>query len=73
MPETKIFLAQYFFEGRWWCIEFHASNHEEAERRLEAISGGKVDGELVASFEMTDSELHAIRAALGKGSAMKVH
>lgn len=49
MTKTKQFICSYLYEGKRYSIIIPAKTKQEARWRLEAMAGGKVDGELVES------------------------
>lgn len=46
----KTFLVSYKYRGYTWVADVRAENFEDARARLDAIAGGDVDGELVATI-----------------------
>jgi hypothetical protein len=46
----KTYLCSYIYEGKSWSVEIKAVSFEDAEKRLKALSRGKVDIELVATI-----------------------
>ena len=42
----KTYLCDYSYEGTLWSVEIVASSFEDAEKRLQALSRGKVAGEV---------------------------
>ena len=43
-PPFKRFVCSYSYQGQKWVVDVMAQDFEDAARRLQAISLGKVDG-----------------------------
>lgn len=47
--EYRKFLARYYFDGSWWCIDIMAKDWDEAEARCKKL-GLQLDGEHVVTI-----------------------
>lgn len=48
MPTTyRCYVGSYQFDGNDWIIEVWAKNQDEAQRKMAAISAGKIDGQVM--------------------------
>lgn len=46
--DFRTFIGRYEFDGAQWGVEIWARDHAEAERKMAAISSGKIDGQLMS-------------------------
>lgn len=49
----RLFVCSYQYAGWEWGLELMAQGFSDAEARLAAVQGGKVDGELMAKIPAT--------------------
>lgn len=46
----KTYLVSYRYKGYTWCVDVKADSFEDARARMDAIAGGEIDGELMATI-----------------------
>lgn len=52
----KTFCVNYWLDGKEFSIHVQADSWEDAERHVSALSGAKVDGELIGTIPANLSE-----------------
>jgi len=64
----KTYLCDYQFKGKTWSVQLKATSFNEAEERVQALSKGKIVGELMLTipFPVKDSWVQAFLKRLKK-------
>lgn len=57
---SKVFSAEYEYRGSTWSVELKAESFQEAEYRLQALSQGKIVGELMLKIPVNERWFGAI-------------
>jgi hypothetical protein len=62
----KIFLIEYFHNGSRWVLELPASDHDDAQARINALSRARLLGERAGSIPASTEGGHPVLRLLAE-------